>query len=354
MISHSTIKSNTKALAIPFLIVLLIVVFIFSLGIGALKISGMEIIYLFLKNMGLANAEVEEVKEIVLYDIRLPRLIQTILIGAALGISGAALQGIFRNPLVEPGLIGVSGGAAVGAVVVIIFGSYIALPVQNFLGPYMLPVFAFTGSLIATLTVYYIAKSVSKTNVTLLILAGVAIMALCQALIGLAIFYADDNQIRTYNFWILGDLSSGNWEKVITTAPLIIIPVIFILRHSKSLNAISIGEAEAYHMGVDVEKVKYLIIVLSALAVGTAVSLAGIIAFIGLVIPHLVRLAYGPDHKIVLAGSALGGGILLMAADIIARMVVTPAELPIGIVTAMIGTPFFIYLLISSKRKRLI
>lgn len=354
MISNSAIRNNAKAFAIPTLLMLMVMVFIVSLGIGAVKISVMEIIRLFLNNMGLINAEVEEVKEIVLYDIRLPRLIQTILIGAALGISGAALQGIFRNPLVEPGLIGVSGGAAVGAVVVIIFGSYIATPIQNILGTYMLPVFAFAGSLIATMIVYYIAKSVSKTNVTLLILAGVAVMALCQALIGLAIFYADDNQIRTYNFWILGDLSSGTWEKIITTAPLIILSVVFILRHDRSLNAISIGEAEAYHMGVDVEKVKYVIIVLSALAVGTAVSLAGIIAFIGLVIPHVIRLAFGPDHKIVLAGSAIGGGILLMVADIIARMVVTPAELPIGIVTAMIGTPFFIYLLIASKKKKMI
>lgn len=354
MIVHSIVKKNSKALAIPLLSVLLLVIFIISLGIGAVRISGLEIIYLFLENMGLVNVEIEEVKAIVLYDIRLPRLFQTVLIGAALGASGAALQGIFRNPLVEPGLIGISGGAAVGAVVVIIFGGLITQVVKDILGVYILPVFAFIGSLAATLTVYYIAKSVSKTNVTLLILAGVAIMALCQALIGLGIFYADDNQIRTYNFWILGDLSGGTWEKIITAAPLIILPVILILRHNKSLNAISIGEAEAYHMGVDVERVKYVIIILSALAVGTAVSLAGIIAFIGLVIPHLVRLAFGPDHKIVLSGSALGGGILLMVADIIARTVVSPAELPIGIITAMIGTPFFIYILMTAKKKKMI
>ena len=354
MIGSSIVKKNSKALAVPTMLVLLIVVFIFSLGIGAVRISGTEIISLFLHKMGLMNVAVEEVKAIVLYDIRLPRIIQTTLIGAALGASGAALQGIFRNPLVEPGLIGISAGAAGGAVMVIIFGGFIYQPVRDLLGMYLLPVFAFGGSLAATFAVYYIAKSVHKTNVTLLILAGVAVTALGQAFIGLAIFYADDTQIRTYSFWILGDLSSGTWEKIINAAPLIILPLVFILRQSRSLNAISIGEAEAYHMGVDVEKVKYIIIVLSALAVGTAVSLAGIIAFVGLVIPHLVRLAFGPDHKIVLAGSALGGGILLLVADIIARMVVSPAELPIGIVTAMLGSPFFIYLLLTAKRKRII
>ena len=354
MISQSIAKRNSKALAIPLLTVLLLVIFILSLGIGAVKVSPTEIISLFLNKMGLIDVEIEAVKSIVLYDIRLPRLIQTILIGAALGVSGSALQGIFRNPLVEPGLIGISTGAAVGAVIVIIFGGYIMQPIQDIFGEYLLPTFAFAGGLAATMAVYYIGKSVNNTNVTLLILAGVAITALCQALIGLGIFHADDNQIRVYNFWILGDLSGGTWEKVITAAPLIVVPLILMLRHDRSLNAISIGEAEAYHMGVDVEKVKYVIIILSALAVGTAVSLAGIITFIGLVIPHLVRLAFGPDHKIVLVGSALGGGILLMVADIIARTVVSPAEFPIGIVTAMLGTPFFIYLLISAKKKRMI
>ena len=238
---------------------------------------------------------------------------------------------------------------------VIIFGGFIYQPVRDLLGMYLLPVFAFGGSLAATFAVYYIAKSVHKTNVTLLILAGVAVTALCQAFIGLAIFHADDTQIRTYNFWILGDLSSGYLGKNhqchpidhaafnihFKTKPVIKHyfnrpkprPTTWVLTSKKS-NTLSSSSAPW--------------------PVGTAVSLAGIIAFVGLVIPHLVRLAFGPDHKIVLAGSALGGGILLLAADIIARTVVSPAELPIGIVTAMLGTPFFIYLLLTAKKKRMI
>ncbi len=351
----STIVSkHSKAYAIPVLMTGLLIVFLISLGIGTVSISISEIITAIWHKFGLMSSSLSETQEVVLFDIRLPRLVQTVLIGSALGISGAALQGLFRNPLVEPGLIGISGGASLGAVIVIIFGYQFTPEIPLIFGNFLLPTAAFIGALMATFIVYFLAKSLGNTNITILILAGVAIMTLCQALIGLSIFYADDNQIRTYNFWTLGDLGGATWQKLSIVAPLIILPLIGILKYTRHLNAIAIGENEAFHMGINVERVKYLIITLSALAVGAAVSLAGMIGFIGLVIPHLIRLIFGPDHRIVLTGSILGGAILLIVADIFARTVVAPAELPIGIVTAMIGSPFFIYLLITAKKKSML
>ncbi len=345
---------HTKHYSLSILSGVLILVFIISLGIGAIPISVGEIIGAFLSKLGLSTSTLNTTQQIVLFDIRLPRLVQTVLVGAALGVSGAALQGLFRNPLVESGLIGISGGASLGAVLIIIFGHNINPKLSDMFGGILLPSSAFIGALAATFTVYFLAKSLGNTNITLLILAGVAIMALCQALIGLSIFYADDQQIRTYNFWTLGDLGGANWGKLSIVFPLIVIPVITMLTYSKQLNAIAIGESEAFHMGVNVERIKYLLIILCALAVGAAVSLAGMIGFVGLVIPHLIRLVFGPNHNIVLPGSVLGGAILLIIADIFARTIVAPAELPIGIVTALIGTPFFIYLLVSAKKKKMI
>lgn len=305
----------------------------FSLSIGQVHIPVSDIVIIALRKLGVNSlASTDAMHELVLTDIRVPRLIMTLITGAALALSGAALQGLLRNPLVEPGLIGVSAGSALAVVAIIVFTSAVGVA---------LPFVAFAGGLMATLLVLKVGGKGSPV----LILAGVAVNALAAALIGLVIFYADDNQLRTFTFWTLGDLSGANWNKLLIATPLIVIASIIVLNHAGALNAIALGEAEAFHMGVDVRKVKLRVIVLAALLIGTSVSLAGMIGFVGLVVPHVIRIAFHSDNRLVMPASLLGGPLLLVVADIIARTVVAPAELPIGVVTALIGSPFFIFLL---------
>lgn len=331
---------------------LLLVTMLFSLTIGAVSIPVKDVVIIVLQKIGLfTDVQVDSMHEVVLTTIRFPRIFMTLLIGAALGISGASLQGLFRNPLVEPSLIGVSGGAAAGVVLVIVFGASLALPTEGLVYNFLIPFTAFAGGLLATFLVLKLSSQAGKTNITVLVLVGVAINALAGAIIGLAVFYADENQLRTFTFWTLGDLGGATAAKLIVAAPLLIISITALLFYSNTLNAIALGEAEAYHMGVNVERTKRSIIFFSALAVGVSVSLAGMIGFIGLVIPHLIRVLFHSDNRLVLPASVIGGAWLLILADVIARTIVTPAELPIGVMTGLIGAPFFIMLLMKAKLK---
>lgn len=347
-----SIRKSKNATILTGLGILLFVATIFSLTTGAVSIPVADVTLILLKKLGLASAaEVNPTHEIVLTSIRFPRILMTLLIGAALGISGASLQGLFRNPLVEPSLIGVSGGSAASVVMVIVFGSALT-GLAPWLYQSLLPIAAFAGGLIATFTVLKLSNESGKTNIAALILIGVAANALTGAIIGLAIFYADENQLRTFTFWTLGDLGGASWDKLLIGGPLLLASCIVLLFYSKSLNVLALGEAEAFHMGVDVEKIKYGIIFFSALGVGVSVSFAGMIGFIGLVVPHVIRVLFQPDHKLVLPASILGGALLLLLADLIARTVVSPAELPIGVITGLIGAPFFIALILNAKRKQ--
>ena len=334
------------------LAIALLVVFLFSLSIGQMFIPVQEIAVIFLKKFGLfASVETDAVHETVLWSIRLPRLVMTTLIGVALGVSGGALQGLFRNPLVEPGLIGVSSGASLAVVAVIVFGSSMGLDRHSLGMSVIMPAFAFGGGLLATFLVMQIGKQMGPSTIAMLILAGVAVNAMCGALMGLAIFHADENQLHMFTFWTLGDLGGATWSNLAVAAPLLVAGSFFLLKYTHALNAIALGESEAFHMGVDVDRVKKSIIFFAALAVGTSVSLAGAIGFVGLVVPHLIRVTFHSDNKLVMPGSALGGPLLLIVADVIARTVFSPTELPIGVMTALIGTPFFIFLLVRSKKR---
>lgn len=330
----------------------LLVSVLFSLTIGAVTIPVLDVMIILLKKAGLfTHVAVDSTHEIVLSSIRLPRILMTIMIGAALGVSGAALQGLFRNPLVEPSLIGVSGGSASAVVLLIVFGGSLSLGTTSWLYNSLLPIVAFAGGVLATVIVLKLSSQLGKTNVAVLILTGVAINALSGALIGLAIFYADENQLRTFTFWTLGDLGGASWEKLMIASPLLILSTVALMFFARPLNVFALGEAEAYHIGVDVERTKKLIIFFAALAVGVSVSLSGMIGFVGLVVPHVIRISFYADNKLVLPASILGGAMLLVFSDIIARTVVAPSELPIGVVTALIGAPFFIGLLMNAKRK---
>lgn len=347
-----SLKDYKHSVIVVGLSICLVSATLFSLTVGAVSIPVLDVAVILLKRLGLfSSLEVESVHEVVLNSIRLPRIFMTLLIGASLGICGASLQGLFRNPLVEPSLIGVSGGSASAVVLVIVFGGSLALPAAGLMHDAVLSIAAFAGGLTATFLVLKLSSQSGRTNIAVLILIGVAINAIAGAVIGLAIFYADENQLRTFTFWTLGDLGGATWQKLIIAAPVLMISAGFLLFFSKSLNAMALGEAEAFHLGVDTERTKKLIILLSAISVGVSVSMAGMIGFIGLVVPHVIRVSFFPDNRLVLPASILCGALLLILSDLIARTIVSPAELPIGVVTALIGAPFFIGLLMNAHRK---
>lgn len=331
--------------------VLFILLIFLSIGIGAVSIPPQTIVSIIGEKLGLVPADtVNSTQEAILWVIRLPRIVLAVLVGSALGISGASIQGIFRNPLAAPDLIGISGGAALFAAGMIVFRHSLSPIIPSWLGAFMLPFAAFIGGIVATVFVYRISSSNGKTNVATMLLAGIAINAISGAGIGYLIFIANDNQLRDITFWSLGSLSGAVWSSVLIVAPFILLAIILLPRLSGSLNAMLLGEDEAKNLGVNTERVKRWIIILVALAVGTSVAVTGIIAFVGLVVPHLLRLMMGPDHRFLLPGSAMLGACLLLASDLVARTVVAPMELPIGIITASIGAPFFLWLLLRNKK----
>jgi iron complex transport system permease protein len=276
----------------------------------------------------------------VLWQIRLPRALLAVAVGAALGLSGAAQQGLFRNQLADPALIGVSAGAALAAVAGIVFTAplHAVLPVPPGL---LVPVLAFGGGLAAT----FIALRLAGADTAGLLLAGIAVNAACGAATGLLITLSDDRQLRDITFWTMGSLASGGWAGGTVTLLACLIAAALILPAAPALDALLLGEREAGWLGVRVERLRLRVVVATALAVGAAVAASGIIGFVGLVVPHLLRLLGSSRHGLVLGGSALLGAALLLLADTLARGIAAPAELPVGLVTSALGAPFFIMLL---------
>lgn len=323
---------------------------IVSLGQGAFTIPADRIVGILGAAIGLGDAARYDVFEThVVLHLRLPRVLLAVLVGSALAVSGAALQGLFRNPLADPGLVGVSAGAALGAVTVIVLGATWLHGLVSLLGIYTLPVAAFLGGLVATLLVYRLAQQGGYTPVATLLLAGIAINAVAGAGTGLLTFVADDQQLRSLTFWTMGSLGGATWSSIAAAAPLILFPMLALPVLAMALNAFLLGESVAQHLGVRVEHIKIMVVTLTAMAVGAAVAVSGIIGFVGLVVPHLLRLWFGPDHRYLLPGSALLGAFLLLLADLLARNVVAPAELPIGLITALVGGPFFLALLLRRR-----
>ena len=315
-----------------------------NVGMGAVEIPPAQALSILLSHAGFdVGAQFDARTDAIFWNIRLPRVVLGILVGGSLGIAGAALQGVFRNPLAEPGIIGVSSGAAVGAVGAIVLGFSVA----NIHG---VAVAAFLCGLIATTVVYMVARVYGQTSVTTLILAGIAVNATAGAFTGLFIFIADDDQLRSITFWTLGHVGGATWPVVTSIASFFLIGFVLLPFWSRALNLLTLGDREARHMGVSTERVRVSVIVLSALLTGAAVSVAGIIGFVGLVVPHVIRLIAGPDHRFLLPASILGGATTLLLADLVARTVVVPAELPLGVVTSMIGGPFFLWLVHRTRR----
>ncbi|HMF55655.1 MAG TPA: iron ABC transporter permease [Pyrinomonadaceae bacterium] len=337
------------------LVLLLAFIVFLSVDKGAVEISLAQCLSIIARRLGAHLPwEFTPQQEATRINIRLPRVMLGLIVGAGLGISGAAMQGLFRNPLADPSLIGISSGAALAATMIVIIGDMVSFSLPHIFQLFSFPLAAFFGALVTTLVVYRLSTIAGQTVVATLLLAGIAINALAQAFSGFLTFYATDTQIRSLTFWKLGSLGGSTWSSVLVAAPFILLPVILFPRLARPLNALLLGEAEAGHLGFDVERMKRMVVVLVALTVGASVAVSGLITFVGLVVPHLLRLMIGPDHRKLLSGSALLGASLLLAADLIARTVVAPAELPIGVLTALTGAPFFLWLLLRDRKWRLI
>jgi iron complex transport system permease protein len=331
---------------------LLLIAFVASLAIGPVVIAPGKVSSILWNGLfGQRGASGIELRDaIVVLDIRLPRTVLAVIVGAALAVAGAILQGVFRNPLADPGLVGISPGAALAAVAWIVFGGVAAAYLPRTAVNHALPLAAFAGSLVAIFLLHKLATHEGRTSVANLLFAGIALGALASAGTGLIIFIASDQQLREFTFWTLGSLGGSTWQRVGLALPFVLVLLAGSFWIARGLDALALGEAEAFHTGVNVERVKRIAIVVVAAGVGAAVAVSGIIGFVGLVVPHLLRLSAGPSHKTLIAGSALLGAALLTASDIFARTIATPAELPIGVVTAFIGAPFFIWLLRRNRR----
>lgn len=319
-----------------------------SVTIGPMNISLSQSINALLPNV-LQTQEIPSHIALVVQQIRLPRTLLAISVGAILAITGVVMQGLFRNPLADPGIIGVSAGASLGAAIAIVLFSSLA---QNY--PLLLlfgtvPLFSFLGGAITTIIVYKLGTNAYGTSVTMMLLAGVAVGALSGAGLGLMNYYADDQALRDLSLWTMGSLAGANMEGLILSFSALVILFTLFYKEANSLNALLLGESEAKHLGIRVQSLKRRLILLAAAGVGITVSLAGMIGFIGLIVPHLGRMLIGPNHKLLLPISMLIGALLLLVADIIARTLVAPLDMPVGIVTALLGAPFFIWLLIQQK-----
>ncbi|MGW5599029.1 FecCD family ABC transporter permease [Streptomyces rochei] len=314
-------------------------------GTGAYPIPVGDVLGSVVQRTGLGGTELDRVAESVLWNVRFPRIVLALLVGASLGCAGALMQGVFGNPLAEPGVIGVSSGAAVGAVAAIAFG-------LNFLGTWTVSVFAFVSGLITVLVVYAMSRSGGRTEVVTLILTGIAVNAFTGALIGLFLFFADTAAVNQITFWQLGSLAQATWPKVLAVLPCAALGLGVAPLYARRLDLLALGERPARHLGVDVERLRIVLVLVIALLTAAAVSVAGVIGFVGLVVPHLLRMAAGPGHRFLIPGSALLGALVLLAADLAARTVAEPAELPLGVLTALLGSPFFFWLLRRTRRRQ--
>ena len=312
---------------------------------GQLPIAASEVLGSVLKWLGFDTSLASEdpVVEATLQVVRFPRIVMALAVGAALAVAGALMQAIFGNPLAEPGVVGVSAGAALGASTAIVFG--VAA------GGGGVALLAFLGGLLATLLVYAVARAGGRTEVVTLLLTGIAINAFAQAGLAFVLFLADTASREQIVFWQLGSLAGSLWSEVVIVLPVLVVGTALAFMMAGKLDLLALGERNARHLGVDVEQLRIIAIVLVALLTGVAVAFAGIIAFVGLVVPHIIRMALGPAHRGLLVASAVGGGALLAIADLMTRTLVSGADLPIGMLTALVGGPFFFALLYQQRRR---
>ena len=342
-------SAGTQAL----LAALLLAALVLSACVGAFAFTPAQVArWLASALTGASVPESETLGRNVFLGLRLPRVLMAGLTGAVLGVSGTLMQGLFRNPIVEPGLAGTSAGAALGAALVFVLGSVSALAFTAPLGALAVPVLAFAGAFAATMLVYRLSRAFGKVDVLTLLLAGIAVNAVCGAGTGFLSYVARDPQARNITFWNLGTFTTADWRGVALVATAFAFCLAFALRAGKSLNALMLGEDEAALLGIEPERLVRRLLVINTLMVAAATAMVGVIAFVGLVVPHLLRRLRSSDYTFLLPASALLGALLMEVVDVVARVIVRPAELPIGIITAIVGAPLFLWILLHERRSR--
>jgi iron complex transport system permease protein len=341
-------KKSPKGLgaktAISLLLLLLVVSIASAITLGPVQISIINTYRILLSNFpfigGFFPLTGEETSEIIIMSLRLPRAIMGVLVGASLAVAGVVTQSLFRNPMADPFVIGISSGAALGASVAILFGIG---------GFYALPLLAFAGAIIAAFIVYTLARTETGIVTETLLLSGIAVAYFLSSLTAFLLYTAGE-ELHKIIFWLMGGLWASTWNKTLILLPIFMISFGILQLLSRDLNAMLLGEEPALHLGVEVENIKKIILIAASLLAGVAVAFAGTIGFVGLIIPHITRLVVGPDHRVLLPSSALVGALFLVWSDTLARTIISPAEIPVGIITAFFGAPFFLYLLLRHRR----
>lgn len=326
-------KSSQQILLVG-LFALLLILIVYSANSGALKLSFTQLI----------NMSFDDPLWNIWYNIRLPRIILAVVVGMALATSGAVMQGLFRNPLADPGLLGISSGASLMVGVTILFPAVFP-PIMMLYGKMIA---AFAGSLFICVLIYLYSLN-EQCNLAKMILLGVAINAIIGSILGGLSYISDESQLRQLSLWSMGHLGKGSWDLVIVSISLIFPTLLCVIKLAHHLNILQLGDEDAHYLGINVERTKRYLLILSAVLIGTSVAVSGIIAFVGLVVPHMIRLQVGANHKWLIPGSALGGACLLLLADTLARTLVAPTEIPVGLLTSLIGGPYFLWLILRHK-----
>jgi iron complex transport system permease protein len=347
--SGGGVRRPTASIVIPGLLLLLLLAVVLSATVGAAGIPLARLPSALGLSAPDANAAVSARDQLILWSIRLPRIAVAAMIGGMLGAAGAIMQGLFRNPLADPALVGVASGGALAAAGAIVLGDSQFAEHVAMLQPVLLPLAAGLGSLLTTVILYRIATRGGRTSIAIFLLAGLAIAAIANAGIGLLVFIADDRQLRDITFWMLGSLSGATWRKAMTVLPVLALGITAMMFLGRGLDVLVLGESEAFHAGIHVERLKRICIILVSAMTGVAVSVCGVIGFVGIVVPHLLRLVIGPGHRLLLPASVCLGAILLVGADTLARTIVAPAEMPIGVLTAAVGAPIFLMILLRQR-----
>lgn len=341
-VSAGMVRRPPVALVCAILVVALVIAITAAIAMGVIEVNPRKILVMIADQIGLISDDTIDVTDqAVIWKYRIPRVLLGVAVGASLAASGAAMQGLFGNPLADPGLIGVSSGASLGAIVVIVLG-------LSTFGRWTLPVGAFLMAILTTAVTYVIAKP-GKSGTATLLLVGMALNAIFGAAQGYFTYIADTTELEAITFWSMGSLNNGRWEVVPIVYPLTLVGLLMLFKLAPSLDYLTLGERQAYHMGLDVKRLRRWLIIIVALLVAVAVAFVGTIGFVGLVIPHLVRLAMGPAHKYLIPLAALGGALLVVVADLLARTLDPPAEVPIGILTSTIGGPFFLWMVWKNR-----
>lgn len=334
------------AVGIPVLSVVLLIASVIGIGSGPIDLDARTVLQVAAHEVLGIGEPRPALETTVVMNLRMPRVLFACITGAALAVSGAALQSLFRNPLADPGIIGVSGGASTGAVAAIVL-----LPASlSFVGAWLVPLAAFASGLGITALIYVLARPGAGSGTGRLLLVGIALGSACSAITGFLTFIADDDQLQSVVFWQMGSLASVTWTNLAVVTPAVVAALIVVTLLAKRLDLLTLGERQARHLGVDVLRTRRLLVGLTALLTAATVAFAGTIGFVGLVVPHIVRLAFGPAHRGVLPMSALTGALLLVVADTLARILAPPQEVPIGLLTSLLGAPFFLVLVLRSRQ----